>query len=386
MTAPQPQPDQLTLTVGGMIYAGWKEIVVSRHIDHMASGFSIGLTERWAGQNQPWPIMPFAPCTIKIGNDLVLTGYVDGPAPGFTRASHTVTVSGRSKTSDLLDCTPDIKSGQFKGYTLEQIARAVCQLFSIDVLVQTPATQIFPDATLQRCETAFAFLERLARLAGVLLTDDSMGRLVLTTAGTARATTRLVEGQNIEAGSAKLDGRRRFSQYIVKGQHALAAAAANWGGAGGTGSASSAAAGPVIVDMKAVALDTAVPRYRPKVTLAEAQLDQAGMQRRASWERNYAFGRATEADITVQGWRQVDGTLWAINQLVPVTSPWLQIDQDLLIAGTTFKLDDSGGRTTALRLGPIEGFTPDPGQVKLHAKRGKKGKTAPNWDGAGISG
>ncbi len=107
------------------------------------------------------------------------------------------------------------------------------------------------------------------------------------------------------------------------------------------------------------------------------------MQARANWERNYVFGRATEAEITVVGWRQDDGALWRINQLVSVTCPWLAIDQDLLIAGVAFHLNE-GGRITVLRVGPVEGYTPDPGQVKLHCRRGKKGKTAPAMDGFGV--
>jgi prophage tail gpP-like protein len=69
-------------------------------------------------------------------------------------------------------------------------------------------------------------------------------------------------------------------------------------------------AGTVQTTMQASAHDGDVPRYRPRVVLAESQLTQAQMQLRANWMKAYAYGRSTEAQITVQGWRQPDGSLW----------------------------------------------------------------------------
>jgi prophage tail gpP-like protein len=368
--------DPITLLVDGMIFSGWTEMTVSRALDRLKSVFTITVTDRWATNGQIWQITPFSPCVVKIGNDTILTGYVSAYEPDFDGHRHVVSIRGFSKTCDLVECTPDIPGGQYKGYTLEQIARAICQPFTINVEILTDATQVFPDATLQRGETAFTFLERLARLAGVLLTDNAMGNLVLASAGSARASGNLVQGQNILAARGKLDVEHQFSIYIVKGQKALGSTVSSSGDAG-------ASPAPVQTAMRATASDTGVPRYRPKISIAEAQLDAAGMQRRANWERNYARGRAAMAEITVAGWRQPDGTLWQTNTLVPVTAPFLQVDQDLLIAETTFMISPVIGKRTRLRVGPVEGFTPDPGQVKLHVNKGKKGKTAPNWSGAG---
>ena len=256
---------------------------------------------------------------------------------------------------------------------------AVCQPFGINVVIETPAAQTFPDATLSRYQTAFDFLENLARLSGVLLTDDAMGNLVLTTAGTERAAGRLVQGQNILRASAKLSDEKRFSIYKVKGQNAIGSASPNWDTAGGI--RSQAAPTGVIVNGVATALDMGVTRFRPHVSGAEAQLDQAGMQRRVNWERNFNFGRSVSAEVSVAGWRQPDGSLWEINRLATCTAPFLHLDQDLLIVEVQHTIDDQIGRRTTLRLGSVEGYTPDPGQVKVHCKRGRKGKTAPDWDG-----
>jgi prophage tail gpP-like protein len=67
-------------------------------------------------------------------------------------------------------------------------------LFKIDVVVRTDVGEPFPDATIERHETGFAFLERLCRLRPVLATDDEQGRLVLTRAGSDRAHDALLQG------------------------------------------------------------------------------------------------------------------------------------------------------------------------------------------------
>jgi prophage tail gpP-like protein len=81
-------------------------------------------------------------------------------------------------------------SRAFARYKLDAIAR----LFKIGVVVQTDVGEPFPDATIERHETGFAFLERLCRLRSVLATDDEQGRLVLTRAGNDRAHDALLQG------------------------------------------------------------------------------------------------------------------------------------------------------------------------------------------------
>ena len=362
--------DSLTLTVGGRRYDGWTSVQVTRGIDRCVSHFDIAVTERWANQDAPWRILPFAPVTLSIGADLVLTGYVDSYNPAFGPDQHAVRITGRSKTGDLADCTPDIAGGQFSGYSFAAICRSIAGLFGIDVVVQASGANAAPaDATIERAQTAFAFLERLGRMAGVLLTDDPQGRLVLTTTGTTQAAGRLVQGDNILHASATLAGHNRFSIYTVKGQHGL------------TGGAVA-----VQTQQEATAVDSAVPRFRPRVQLGETQMTQAQLQTRVDWMCRYAAGQATKAEITVRGWRQPDGSLWQPNQIVPVSSTFLGVDQDLLAVSVEYSLSAAEGTTTTLTLGPPEGYAPDPGQVRLHKAKGRKGHrrgAGVNWSGAG---
>ncbi len=131
------------------------------------------------------------------------------------------------------------------------------QLYQGWSAIETDVGGPFADATIERDETAYEFFERLCRLRGVLMTDDAQGRLVLTNTGTARAAGRLVQGQNIYAARASLSWVRRFSIYVVKGQHAI----------------DSFNPAEVQTALVASAVDPAVTRFRPRVSIAESQLD-----------------------------------------------------------------------------------------------------------------
>ncbi len=360
--------DDLTLLIDGRRYWGWSSVRVSAGIDRCVSDFRIEVSERWTGQGEDWKILPFAACQVLIDDEPVLTGYVEEYSPSIGAVEHRTTIAGKSKTGDLVECTPEILGGQFRGYSLAAIARAVCAPFGVAVVVGTSAADMtFQNVQIERCETGFSFLERLGRLAGVLLTDDANGNLLLTTAGQNAAAGALVEGVNIQAATARLSSHGRYSQFIVKGQSGLSA---------GTS---------VQTGLRAEADDASVPRYRPRVVIAESQLSLAQMQQRANWLRQRAFGMATSADITLAGWRQADGSLWQPNLTVPVTSSALGVDADLLIARVEFNLSAQSGRTTTLHVGPVQAFTPDPGAVRMHKAHGKRRRRGgcPTWHSAG---
>lgn len=419
--APSVVPgDDVTLTVAGRVYAGWTRLRVSRGIDRMCSDIDLELTELWSGQSQPWSIRPYDKLVLALGGDVVLTGYCDNFRAEIDATRHTVRVTGRSKTEDVIDCTPDLPGGEFRGYTLDQIARAICAPFGIEVVVATDMGAPFANATILRHEIGFAFLERLSRLRGVLMTDDEQGRLVLTNTGAVRADGAVTEGVNLLRGSVILSSQHRFSDYRVKVQSPAGVAGSpsyqdirpittpEGGGAAASAPSASVAAQNAAADDEAdsadavqtqattttqgSAHDPGVPRYRPHVIIAEAGLDAAGAQARATWQARYNAGRATQLEVELQGWRQAAvgnarPLLWRINQVVPVAMPSMQLQTDLLIAAVDFELDAGRGRITRLLLGPPDAYRPDPGQVRAHITRKGHGANADLYGGvASIAG
>lgn len=328
----------IELKVKGGIFSGWERMEIKTGIEQIAGTFQLGITERWPGQDTPTPIMPGFGCEVLLDSETVITGYVDSSDVSYDEISHNISIAGRDKTGDLVDCSAIHKTGQWTNRTLFQIATDICKPFKINVIKQVDVGDPFPSFNIQDGERAFEALDRMARMRAVLLVSDGLGNLIITRAGQQHIATELVEGINIKRAIGKFDWKERFSHYDVKGQHR------------GTDSESAdAARGPV-----GKADDTVIDRYRPLVILAEDQGHIASLAQRAEWEKNVRVGRANRATITVQGWKHADG-LWRPNSLVRVRSPMLYADIDLLIAQVTYKLDSSG-TTTELELCRPEAF------------------------------
>lgn len=335
----------VSLLVNELRYEGWTEIRVTRDINRAAADFSLTVTERWAGQLQPVRIRPGDTCRVKIGEDLVLTGQVDDVSPSYDARSHSVTIAGRSRTAQLVDCSASEIPGQIFRQKIEWVAEHLAKPYGVEVVAAVdtgpgvPVVQIYPG------ESVFEVIERHARPKGLLVTDDAKGRLVLTRAGTERMAGGIALGVNALSGRANFTMRDRYTDYVVKGQRP---------GEDGAGTARDFA-GSV-----GRAQDPQVPLGRRLLIVAENPGDSIAMRSRAAWESATRAGRALQAEYRLVGWRDAKGALLRPNTLARVKDDWLGIERDLLITAVTVSLADPGGSTAALTLMPPEAFVPQP--------------------------
>lgn len=318
--------DQITLRIDGTDYRGWKSAAVRRSMQRPADTFELTLTERWADGAAPRPITPGLACEVHLGEERVISGYVDDAMPQYDAKNHTIVVNGRSRAGDLVDCS--IEARQWKQRTLLQIARELAEPFGVSVSADVDVGDAFRQQSIQPGQGIHEFLDQLARIRGVLLVSEPNGDLLITRAGQKRIRTPLVLGENIRSAAGQFSARDLFSTYKVQSQQAGTDNA--WG---------SDAAEP-----EASVSDDRLGRYRPVLVETEQSADIAGCRQRAKWERNVRFGRGRSVVYTVQGWRH-DGGLWQANRLVPVRDRYLGIDADRLITGVQLILDDKGRRS-----------------------------------------
>lgn len=332
------------LKVDGVYYGGWKSVRVTRSIEQLAGTFDLEITERWPGQPAASPIRPGQKCQLFLDGEAVVTGYVDTVMIDYDATRHSIRVTGRDKTGDLVDCSVIYKSGQWHNVGLDQLARDLTQPYAIQVIVEADVGSAFSSFSVQEGESVFECLERAARMKALLLTSNPEGDLVITRAGNHRLDAGLVEGGNIKAARGEFSWKDRFSRYTIKGQGRL----------GADGDSEHAAPAALVED-------EIITRYRPLIVLAESHGQNASLRDRAEWERNVRRGRSARGSITVQGWSRPDGALWQPNTLVPVTSPllWLGMNgvpAEMLVVGCTWTLDDSGGTLTELAIARPESF------------------------------
>ncbi|MEB0312208.1 hypothetical protein QN382_23455, partial [Pseudomonas sp. 10B1] len=80
--------EDLTVTIGTTAITGWTDIRVTRGIERVPSDFSIGMTELHPGELAEIGIEPGSACAVKLGDNLVVTGYIDHFIPSFGPSDH----------------------------------------------------------------------------------------------------------------------------------------------------------------------------------------------------------------------------------------------------------------------------------------------------------
>jgi prophage tail gpP-like protein len=331
----------IELVIDNKIYSGWKKARVSRGLDRAAGDFDFTASEAWPNLEDQFRIRPGQSCEVRVEGETVITGNVDDVQISYRSDSHDLTIRGRSLTADLIDCSAANKTGQWKSVKLEKIANDLALPHGINVIAETDTGPVFDDFQIQQGETIFDAIERMCRLRAVMATDDRKGNLIIARAGTETTSTPLVSGTedgNIMVGQARFTDRERFSRYICKGQT--------------TGTDDYSADD---LSVQAEAVDDNLTRSRTLMVIAEGKADAARCRDRARWEASTRAGRSVQANYTVQGWAQSDGSLWTPNTRVLVEDNICHIRETMLITSVTNQIDDAGS-TTGITVSRPEAF------------------------------
>ncbi len=343
----EPPSDDVTMLIDDQILGGWLTARITRGIERLPSDFSLSLTELYPDSADLMQIKPQQECSVLIGADLVLTGYVDIVQPGFSSTEHTLLVSGRSKCLDLVDCSAEWPNGQISGSDLLDIARKLAQPYGITVDSLDDVGDAIPTFNLMRGETPFEIIERLCRYRQLLAYDDVDGALVLARVGKTRAASGFAQGINVEVANATWSGHLRYSEYRCYAQ-------------------STDVFNDVGVDsgnLIATYPDTGVTRHRQRMIVCGSSGGGIGQQvaiDRAAWEALRRAGRSHEVRLTTDSWRDAAGALYAPNTLVALDLPTLKVaDVEWLISEVTYRKDASGTHCDLVIMPPAA-FIPQP--------------------------
>lgn len=333
--------------MGGRAYAGWKSVRVRKSLDELCHSFELELSDAWAAGQEPVPVVEGDACQILYDTAAIVSGYVDDVGIQYDHKSHTLSVSGRSNTCDLVDCTINVTGSQLKGRTYRQIAEALVAPFTSQMqvvadngdiealLAGTPSRRPFqPEPGTSPHEA----LEEIARLLGCILQTTPAGDLLFARARAARIITEITP-ETVTRGGFSGSFRDRFSRYIFKG---ATEADDDW-------------YGDKAADISGEILDQNVERYRPHIVLSEYRGNRDDMGRRAIWERNTRAGRSERLRYTVHGWEHADG-LWEPNLVAHVDDPLLRFKDDMLITSVDLVLSGQEGTVAHLELQGAESY------------------------------
>ena len=340
-------PNQLRLLVNGRSYSGWLEQRVSCGVERMPRDFEVTATDRSPLTPSSITVAPGAEMRILLGDDPVITGYVDRVRPKISSNAHTMVISGRGRGQDLVDCSAILPGMAIGGSGLQAdgIIRPLAAKFGIDVTVQGDISLAgaIPQFNINLGETPWDIIDRVTRWAGILCYEGADGNLVLSRVGQNAMASGVVEGVNLQDADATFSMDGRFSDYF-----AFVQSVDQFSQIGTQG------------DVGHVQ-DTTVPRYRPRAIISEqTQNGQPIAMQRLNWEKARRIGQSQAVEVIVDSWRDSAGMLWTPNYRIPVHIPTLKIVHQTLVIGEVEFSRGEDGTHAHMVLMPPEAYEPEP--------------------------
>lgn len=361
--------DTVWLSIGGQKYGGWQTIRVTRGIERTPGDFQVTLTERYPDQPGKMDIEPGQLVIVQIGASIVLTGWIDRRISSIDPRGHHITIMGRGRCSDLVDCPAFADNRQFLSRSVLDIATAVAKPFNIVVSQRDPGSpviknqpltadgQIIPQLNVNLTTPVWQIIEEMARYASLLAYETTSGDVIMTQVGTTEAASGFAQGVNVQAATAIAAIDQRYSKVWAM---ALAVDTTLQLTPGAPTSAGTSNANVIAIEE-----DKEVPRYRPLIIVSEQGWGAWDItQRRAKWETARRYGRSQAVTIVADSWRDASGNLWEPNTLAPIDLPALHVGGvKWLISEVSFVVDEYRGKIAEVVLMPKEAFMPQPPSV-----------------------
>lgn len=100
--------DNVTLRVNGREWNGWTSVRIGAGIERLTRDFSVEITRQWPGDEGITTLQPRikngSKVEVLIGDELVITGWVEATPVRYDARSVSTGIAGRSLTADLIDC------------------------------------------------------------------------------------------------------------------------------------------------------------------------------------------------------------------------------------------------------------------------------------------
>jgi len=342
-----PYLTRAVLVVNGMEYYEWTTVEVHREYNgNPPATFRFTVSEQESltspggpvvttDPNSAFRIRPPDKCQIYLDGYLVINGFVSTRQVYYDANQHAVELQGMDWSGRDGMAPAVSQTGEFKDQSLMQIAQAVEKQIGVKVTQEGGlASQKIPKAVPEPGETAFEFIERLARQVGAYSSSNAMGDKVLSD-GTAKGGAQLIEGYNIVTGREVIHTLMKAGKDQMIGQmpggdnvdYAQANQMKSDAGSGG---------------------QNVQPGSGARSLMEIPFFSQMLGKMRAQHEQSIGDDNLIQVNCTVLGWRKEGGGLWWPFDEVYVKSPMLILDRTLTIKAVTFRQSSNGGTTTEI--------------------------------------
>jgi len=346
----------ITIRAGGAMLAGFASLSVFRSLDEAVSTATIGLAP---SQIASQSVRRGMSIEIEYDGERLLTGFASGINASSQPDAVTATVSVRSRTCDLVDCSV-IGPLVFRQRREIEIVRALCEPYGVGVVRGPGGDDVLPRFRVEPGETVFSAVTRLAQDRRFLVTDTEWGDLFLT----RRSETtfpEISERTGYESADLSLSEEDTYSEIAIRGQ--AYGDDLSWQGA---------------ASIRGTEEDS-TSRLRRLTIIPERSLRAtADAQRRAQWEMATRQAMAASVTVTIPRWDIGDGTVWRPNGTARVTIPDLGIDGDLLVTDVEL-VATPDARRAVLTLRDATAYDPEPTIDRQRVRRTPKTAPLDRW-------
>ena len=357
----------ITIRINNSIYSNFKSINVALSMETLSGAFDAVAT---IDQFSNFPIKIGDNVEILVNDQKVLTGFIEELEPRYSADSHEISLSGRSKTADVIDSSL-VDNLEIKGdITLKAVIEKILTINSITGINVIEATNIDPfvkgeTISAESGEGLFDIIDKYCQKRQVLATTNGDGDIVLTRSSadnlnaqlifrtkkslTQNITNQLITNQtnflnklsinkrenNILSANAFYSTKNRYYKYIVRTQD-------NMNGINDLGISIN---GLSSVSKKGEAIDDLIRTTRSIVISADDANTTETAKNKAIWEANIRKARTFEYTCNVQGFMANNNDLWLPNKLVKVEDNFMSINDFYIIKSVAFNYSLDGSIT-----------------------------------------
>lgn len=348
----------IEVAINGTPYKLFKEAVLSRSIDNASGSFKI-----FTSSNAPetFPFNRGDVISISVDGVSKLYGFIDEINVVGDIESHTVEMSGRDNTCDLIDSSvPDAAKVIEEQISLKAMCEKVISALGIKMKVvdNSGQTNIFTEDDLQAAESgdgAMAYLQSYSRKKQVFLIPSGDGDLIIYRPGNDVATTDLIHSyndnkNNVKSYRLKQSQQARFNKYYVRSSDNI-------------GFDDDADYGVDGTKRTGIVTDDSIRAGRYLEIVAEETMDDATCLERAKEEANVRRARSTSYLCVVAGHSQADGTPWDIGQTVTVNDEIVNVKGSFIIREVEYSVSSDSGTQTSIVCAPVDAYKVQPLQT-----------------------
>lgn len=385
-TNPATDKAAVSVIINGKQHGDWSRYQVDSDFLTPADAWSVslGLPEG----KFPADVVRGAPVMVKVGDDTVLTGRIDGVQRSIARGGITLSLSGRDSAAVLVDCAAPILTARQMELP-EVVAQIVRPLGITKIRIESEGTLRSDKISAEPGERAWDMLLRACAARGLWpwfapdgtlviggpdYTKPPVASLIMRMDGKGNNVLSLADASSIDKSFSELTVLAQSHAHSSTKQTAIIDVAddADSDIELSTGVAETGQHG-----MKAVVKDPTVNYYRPQVIVVGDADNQEQINYRARKALSDARLSGYSLTAIVHGHRTSDGVLWEPGQRIHVISEYHGIDAVYFLMGREFNGGRPSGTTTTLRLKEDGVWIPDAyPKKKKQRKRKGKGETA----------